>query len=143
MAILSPDTLGGSISASTNRTSALLNNMLGLTFAPLAFASLMAFIDTFVLSGLKKYSTGDHDYGLAVPLGMLIYSLQPLIFLQALRYESMTVMNIMWDMMSDLYVTLIGLFYFKERLTTLKMLGLSFAFIAIVLLSYDSLNGSS
>lgn len=143
MAILSPDTLGGSISASTNRTSASLNNMLGLTFAPLAFASLMAFIDTFVLSGLKKYSTGDHDYGLAVPLGMLIYSLQPLIFLQALRYESMTVMNIMWDMMSDLYVTLIGLFYFKERLTTLKMLGLSFAFIAIVLLSYDSLNGSS
>jgi hypothetical protein len=117
--------------------------MFGLTFAPLAFASLMAFIDTFVLSGLKKYSTGDHDYGLAVPLGMLVYSLQPLIFLQALRYESMTVMNIMWDMMSDLYVTLIGLFYFKERLTTLKMLGLSFAFIAIVLLSYDSLNGSS
>ena len=75
MAILSPDTLGGSISASTNRTSASLTayrlacrlSMFGLTFAPLAFASLLAFIDTFVLSGLKKYSTGDHDYGLAVP----------------------------------------------------------------------------
>lgn len=106
---------------------------------PIAFASLMAFIDTIVLSGLKRYSTGDHAYGIAVPLGMLIYSLQPLIFLESLRYESMTVMNILWDITSDLYVTLIGLFYFKERLTTLKMLGLSFAFVAIVLLSYDSM----
>ena len=106
---------------------------------PLAFASLMAFIDTFVLSGLKKYSTGEHAYGIAVPIGMLVYSLQPLLFLQSLRYESMTVMNILWDVMSDLSVTFIGLFYFKERLTTLKMLGLSFAFVAIVLLSYDSL----
>ena len=51
----------------------------------------------------------------------------------------MTVMNILWDIMSDLSVTFIGLFYFKERLTTLKMVGLSFAFVAIVLLSYDSL----
>jgi len=70
---------------------------------------------------------------------MLIYSLQPLIFLESLRYESMTVMNILWDITSDLYVTLIGLFYVKERLTTLKLLGLSFAFVAIVLLSYDSM----
>jgi multidrug transporter EmrE-like cation transporter len=106
---------------------------------PIAFATTMAFIDTFVLSGLKKYSTGEQAYGIAVPLGMLVYSLQPLIFLQSLKYESMTVMNILWDIMSDLYVTFIGLFYFKERLTTLKMLGLSFAFISIVLLSYDSM----
>lgn len=109
-----------------------------LHLVPLAFASLMALIDTMVLSGLKRYSTGDHTYGIAIPLGMLIYSLQPLIFLHSLRFESMTVMNILWDVMSDLSVTLMGLFYFKERLTTLKMLGLSLAFIAITLLSYDS-----
>ena len=108
-------------------------------FAPIAFAALMAFIDTFVLSGLKKYSTEGHAYGIAIPIGMLIYSLQPLLFLQSLKYESMTAMNILWDIMSDLSVTFIGLFYFKERFTPLKMLGLSFAFIAIVLLSYDSL----
>lgn len=108
-------------------------------FAPIAFATLLAFIDTFVLSGLKKYSTGEHAYGIAVPIGMLIYSLQPLLFLHSLKYESLTIMNILWDIMSDIFVTFIGLFYFKERLSTLKMLGLSFAFVAIVLLSYDSL----
>jgi multidrug transporter EmrE-like cation transporter len=50
-------------------------------------------------------------------------------------------MNVLWDMMSDIYVTAIGLFYFKEKLTTAKQLGLSFAIMAIVLFSYDSVNG--
>jgi|LauGreDrversion4_2_1035121.scaffolds.fasta_scaffold72738_3 multidrug transporter EmrE-like cation transporter len=108
-----------------------------LKLVPVAMASLMAFIDTVVLSGLKKYSTGDMNYGIAVPLGMLIYSLQPLIFLQSLKFESMTVMNMMWDVMSDIYVTLIGLFYFKERISRIKMIGLSFAFVAVFLLSFD------
>ncbi len=110
-----------------------------LRLVPIAMASLMAFIDTVVLSGLKKYSTGDYHYGIAVPLGMLIYSLQPLIFLQSLQFESMTVMNMLWDVMSDIYVTLIGIFYFREKISHIKMIGLSFAFIAVFLLSFDSI----
>jgi hypothetical protein len=112
-----------------------------LNLVPIAFASLMAFIDTIVLSSLKKYNTGVHAFGIAVPLGMLIYSLQPLIFLKSLEFESLTVMNVLWDMMSDIYVTAIGLFYFKEKLTAAKQLALAFAFTAIVLFSYDSVNG--
>jgi multidrug transporter EmrE-like cation transporter len=110
---------------------------MNINIVPVAMASLMAFIDTIVLSGLKKYTTGDLNYGIAVPIGMLIYSLQPLIFLQSLKFESMTVMNMMWDVMSDIYVTLIGLFYFKEKISRIKMIGISFAFIAVFLLSYD------
>lgn len=108
-----------------------------IQFVPIAMASLMAFIDTIVLSGIKKYTTGDTNYGISVPMGMLVYSLQPLIFLQSLKYESMTVMNMMWDVMSDIYVTIIGIFYFKEKISYLKRIGLSFAFIAVFLLSYD------
>lgn len=114
-----------------------------LNLIPIGFASLMAMIDTFVLSGLKKYSTGELQYGILVPLGMLSYSLQPLIFLQSLKFESMTVMNILWDVMSDLMVTFIGLIYFREKISNIKMVGLCFAFIAISLLSYDSVyNGN-
>lgn len=107
---------------------------------PTLLASIMALIDTVVLSGLKQYSIGKNAFRMFVPISMLIYSFQPLIFLKSLQYENMTVMNMTWDMISGLYVTLIGLFYFKEKLTIIKMIGLSFAFIAIVLLSYDSLN---
>jgi multidrug transporter EmrE-like cation transporter len=73
-----------------------------------------------------------------MPIGILFYSLQPLIFLQALKFESMTVMNILWDVMSDLMVTCMGLIYFREKISNIKMVGLCFAFIAIALLSYDS-----
>lgn len=67
---------------------------------------------------------------------MLIYSMQPLLFLKSLSFETMTVMNILWDITSDVVVTLIGLFYFKETLSNVKRLALFFAFVSIVLFSY-------
>lgn len=112
-----------------------------IRLAPIAFASLMAVIDTVSLSSLKQLSTGDARFGLAVPISMLVYSLQPLIFFHALRFESMTVMNVLWDVTSDVYVMAIGLFYFKERLSATKLLALALAFVAIVLFSFDSLYG--
>ena len=114
-----------------------------LNFIPLAFASLMALIDTVVLSLFKGYSLGLITWRAVIPIGMVLYSLHPYIFLQALNYESMTVMNLLFDVLSDISVTIMGLFYFKESLSAIKKVGLVFAFIGIVLLSYDSVNGNS
>ena len=113
-----------------------------LNLIPLAFASLMAFIDTIVLSLFKAYSLGEITWNAVVPFGMLLYSLHPYIFLQALRYESMTVMNLLFDVISDLMVTTVGLVYFKESISNMKKIGLLFAFIGIVLMSWDSVNGN-
>jgi multidrug transporter EmrE-like cation transporter len=106
---------------------------------PLLFASIMAIIDGVTLSWIKSYSTGGIIWKSIIPLAMLLYSIQPLIFLQSLKYETMTVMNILWDITSDIFVTGMGLLYFKEKLSPMKMLGLAFAFIAIVLLSYEDI----
>jgi drug/metabolite transporter (DMT)-like permease len=108
---------------------------------PLAFASLMAFIDTIVLSLFKGYSSGLITWKAVIPFGMALYSLHPFIFLKALKYESMTVMNLLFDVISDISVTIMGLFYFKEEISKMKLVGIFFAFIGIVLLSYDSVNG--
>ena len=110
---------------------------------PIAMATAMAFIDTIVLSGLKEYDMGTNTWRVIVPISMLVYSLQPYIFLQSLQYESMTVMNILWDVISDIMVTIVGLFYFKEKISSLKQVGLAFAFVAIVLMSYDELSTES
>ena len=110
---------------------------------PIAMAAGMAFIDTIVLSGLKEYDMGVNTWRGIVPIAMLTYSLQPYIFLQALQHESMTVMNILWDVISDIMVTAMGIFYFKEQISSLKRVGLMFAFIAIVLMSYDELSSES
>lgn len=113
-----------------------------LNVIPIGFATIMAGLDAIVLSWLKKYSLGAIHW-IFIPLGMIVYSLQPLLFLQSLKYETMAVMNILWDVISDLIVTGISLFYFKEKLSIMKMVGLSFAFIGIVLLSYDDTNSKN
>ncbi len=110
---------------------------------PIAFASLMAFIDTIVLSLFKAYSLDQIKWRAVIPIGMVLYSLHPYIFLQSLKYESMTVMNLLFDVISDITVTFVGLFYFKEGITKIKALGLVFAFIGITLLSWDSINGNT
>jgi multidrug transporter EmrE-like cation transporter len=105
----------------------------------LMLASVMAVVDTIILAGIKEYSTGQLVWRSFMPLAMVVYSLQPVVFLQSLHYESMTVMNLLWDVLSDLFVTAIGLFYFKEKLCLTKQAGLFFAFIAIILLSYEDI----
>ena len=102
----------------------------------MAFATFMASIDVFVLAWLKEYSMGQISWKY-IPLGMLVYGMQPLLFLQSLKYESMTMMNILWDLISDVIVTATGLLYFKEKLTSIKKLALALAFIAIMLFAYD------
>lgn len=107
------------------------------------FAGLMAFIDVLVFGWMKEYSLGNITWRGLIPIMMCVYSLEPYFFLQSLQYESMTVMNIMWDAISDVMVTIMGLFYFKEKLSTLKWAGLTFAFIGIVLMSYEELSQES
>jgi len=109
---------------------------------PIMWASLMAFVDVISLGVIKKHTEGVWKSMWTVPLAMGLYALQPLFFLESLKYESMTVMNILWDIISDFMVTAEGLFYFKEKLSTLKYVGLALAFIAIVILSYDEMRGS-
>lgn len=104
---------------------------------PIILASVMAIVDAIILSGIKEYSTGQLVWRSFMPLAMVVYSLQPVIFLKSMQYETMTVMNLLWDVLSDLFVTALGLFYFKEKLSIIKQIGLCFAFVAIVLLSYD------
>ena len=106
-----------------------------LNLIPLAYATLMAFIDTIVLALFKGYSLGEIKWNAVVPFGMLLYSLHPYIFLHALKYESMTVMNLLWDVMSDVLVTITGLYFFKETISRTKMLGLAFGFVAVFLLT--------
>lgn len=102
----------------------------------LGFGGSMALIDTFILSSLKAFHLGWIEWRGILIVSMLIYSFQPLLFLESLKYNSLTVMNLLWDVMSDVLVTTIGLFYFSEKLTKFKKLGVFFSFISIILLTW-------
>ena len=68
----------------------------------------------------------------------VLYALSPFVFLEGLKGETLTILNLIWDLSSDLIITLIGLFYFRESLSYTKGLGVLFSFIALFLMSYES-----
>lgn len=94
----------------------------------------MASIDGLSMSLLKARHVGMLKGSWVFPLSMLIYSTQPLIFYNALTHESMTIMNLLWDILSDILVAAIGFFVFGETLTYLQCLGLVMSFVGITLL---------
>lgn len=100
----------------------------------LAYAFFMAFIDTSMLGLVKDISKNKSLLRMMIPT--FVYAFQPWIFLSAMSFESLTIMNLMWDLMSDVLVSLIGIFYFKEILTPVQMCGLGLGFISLLMMSY-------
>lgn len=113
--------------------------MVSLNWVPVAYGLLMAGIDVFMLSIIKSISVNSRFLKwMIVPT--VIYALQPWIFLSSLRFESLIVMNLMWDLISDILVTATGFLYFKEKIGPYKTLGVILSFVSIVLLSIEDGN---
>ena len=109
---------------------------MGIEWVPLTFAAFMATIDTIMLSGIKIISMkAKYLKWMIVPT--IVYAIQPWIFLSALKFETMTVMNLTWDLISDIFVTIVGIYYFGEKLGPVKSLGVFTALISVALLAYD------
>lgn len=68
---------------------------------------------------------------------VLLYGASPFLFLKALEKESLTIMNLVWDLTSDLIVTFIGLVLFAETISPVKAIGICFSFIGLILMTYE------
>ena len=100
----------------------------------LAFGLVLSVIDTVAFSLIKKVSLAQVPYWMT-GLAVLLYAMTPLVFLQSMKYTSLSVMNLTWDLLSDVMVTLVGLFFFKEILTERETIGVLLGIIAIILFS--------
>jgi len=109
---------------------------MAIEWIPMTFGIVMATIDVFMLSAIKIIGTkAKFLKWMIVPT--IVYAIQPWIFLTSLKFETMTVMNLTWDLMSDILVTAVGLYYFGEKLGPVKTLGVCTAILSIGLLAYD------
>jgi drug/metabolite transporter (DMT)-like permease len=109
----------------------------GIKWNTVFFGLGMALIDVFVLGGLKAKHLGMLNGLWMLPLAMIVYALQPVLFANSLKFESLTVMNLFWDLSSDILVTILGLFYFSEKLSPRRMVGVGLSLISLMLLSCD------
>lgn len=109
---------------------------LNLNWTTLGFGLVLAMVDATMMPLIKGVSKRALPrWVMLIP--MVIYALDPLIFLKALSLESMVVMNFVWDLMSDLLVTFFGIVILGERLPSTKAIGVALSFIAIFFLTWE------
>jgi len=101
---------------------------------PLFFGLAMALVDAIVLSALKMRHIGILQTNLVFGIAFVVYGLQPLVFYKALNYATMMRMNMLWDLLSDIIITVIGFYVFREFATRQQMMGILLGIISIWLL---------
>jgi multidrug transporter EmrE-like cation transporter len=101
----------------------------------LGFGLLLGSIDAIVLPLTKAVSTGWSTTWM-IPAALL-HSITPFIFLTGLKHTQLTILNPVWDLTSVILVTFFGLFVFKEKLSTTKLIGVALSFIALTLMTVD------
>lgn len=109
--------------------------MVQFEWAALAFGTAMASVDVIMLGIIKSVSLNQSKLLRWMIIPTIAYAIQPWIFLESLKFESLIVMNLMWDLISDILVTLVGFFYFKERLGPYKSIGVALSILSILLMS--------
>jgi multidrug transporter EmrE-like cation transporter len=107
-----------------------------INWRTIGFGVGFGLLDSITLPIVKAVSQGSLGFPW-MAVSSLLYASSPFIFLKALETESLTVMNLIWDLSSDLIVTFVGLFIFKESLPPLKILGVLLSFVSIFLMTYD------
>lgn len=98
------------------------------------FGLSMAMVDVFVLSLLKMRYNKTITTDWVFIIAFLIYGFQTVIFYKSLSYGNLTNMNLLWDLSSDILVTIVGIYFFKEAVTTLQRVGILLGMISIYLL---------
>lgn len=107
-----------------------------IAWRTIMYGLLMAGIDAGMLSIIKDVSLDGLKLLPLMAIPTAIYAIQPWIFLSAMKSESMTVMNLFWDLTSDVLVSAIGIFYFREKIGLVRSIGLVLGVMSLSLLAY-------
>jgi multidrug transporter EmrE-like cation transporter len=109
----------------------------GFDLLPISFGILMASLDILMMGSAKLVNTGALPYATGLTFSTLVYSLQPFLFIKSLEAEDMLVINIIWNLASDTFITLMGLFLFGETLNGMRLIAMCLSVISIALFSYS------
>ena len=102
----------------------------------LFYGICLAGIDVLAFPFVKYVSMGMNPVWMIVPV--VLYAIDPLILLQSLHHENIAIMNLVWNLMSNMLIAFMGVAIFQETIPPLKWIGILFSMISIVLMTYES-----
>lgn len=103
---------------------------------PLLFGTIMALIDIAMMGTVKMVSEGTMSSTIGVPFAMGLYAIEPLVFLKAMKYDGMVATNLIWNLMSNVIVTLQGVLIFGESIAGMRWLGIAMSIVSLAILAY-------
>ena len=111
---------------------------MGFSALPVAFGVVMAALDIVMMSTVKQVGTGSWPVRTGLPFATLVYALEPYIFLQAMKAtgEGLAVTNLVWNLSSDVMVTMMGLVFFGEKLHGTRWIAVGMSLVALALFAY-------
>ena len=99
-------------------------------------AFILAFIGAVTLIVIKKINSKElSNIWILVPLIINIVSV--FLILIGLKYSSITIFNIEWNLISNILVTGLGILFLNEVHSTYEVIGLVFAFVSIFILNIE------
>ena len=101
---------------------------------PIVYGTAMALIDT-ISFGLVKSIHLQWIPSIYFILPFIIYAFQPYLLLQSLSYEGIAIMNLIWNLLSSVFVTIEGIILFHEKISHTKFIGILLSIFSIYLLS--------
>ena len=102
----------------------------------LLFGTIMALIDIAMMGTVKMVSTGTLSAAVGVPFAVGMYALEPLVFLKAMKYDGMVATNLIWNLMSNVIVTMQGILIFGESIEGLRWVGIGMSLVSLAILSH-------
>jgi hypothetical protein len=102
----------------------------------LLFGLVFGILDALCLPIVKSVSIGTLAPAMML-IPAILYGASPFIFLKGLEGETLTILNLVWDLTSDVVVTLIGLFVFAEQISSIKKIGVLLSFVSLFLMTYE------
>jgi EamA domain-containing membrane protein RarD len=105
---------------------------------PLVFGIVMALLDVGMMGVAKLTHQKKFSYIGGLLLSTAIYAPQPYLFLKAMNFESMTAVNLIWNLSSNLIVTLMGVLYFGETIAGLRWVAIGMALLSLGLFAYSA-----
>ena len=104
---------------------------------PIVFGLVMALIDINMMGTLKFIDQGKLAYAIGFPIATLLYAFQPYVFLKAMSHSNMLSTNLIWNLASNILVTLLGVFFFKEKIKGLKWLAICLSLFSLGIFAYS------
>jgi multidrug transporter EmrE-like cation transporter len=109
--------------------------MSGFSLIPIYFGTAMAVVDLVMMGTVKMVTQGTLSRGVGLPFAVGVYALQPILFWNAASFQGIVASNLIWNMISNILVTVQGIFIFGETFSGLRWVGIGMSLLALTILS--------